>query len=78
MRNLLVAVVLFASLCSTAIAGPKEDALQVLEKWTKAFSDSDVDGIVKRYASDALFLGTGSKTEATSGGRSQENRHSRD
>ena len=62
MRNLLVAVVLFASLCSTAIAGPKEDALQVLEKWTKAFSDSDVDGIVKRYASDALFLGTGSKT----------------
>ena len=62
MRRLLLAAVLFASLCSTAIAGPKEDALQVLEKWTKAFADSDVDGIVKLYASDTTFLGTGSKT----------------
>ena len=62
MRELLFAVALFASLCSTVIAGPKEEALQVLEKWTKAFADSDVDGIVKLYAADALFLGTGSKT----------------
>ena len=62
MRPLLVAVVLLASLCSTAIAGPKEDALQVLDKWTKAFTDSDVNGIVKLYAPDAVFLGTGSKT----------------
>lgn len=62
MRKLLVALALFTSLCSTAIADPKEDALRVLEKWTTAFSDSDVDGIVKLYASDALFLGTGSKT----------------
>ena len=46
MRNLLLAITFFVSLCSVAIAGPKEDALQVLEKWTKAFSDSDVDGIV--------------------------------
>jgi uncharacterized protein (TIGR02246 family) len=62
MRKLLLAAVLFASLCSTATAGPKEDALQVLEKWTKAFSKSDVDGIVKLYSSDTTFLGTGSKT----------------
>lgn len=62
MRKLLLAVALFASLFSTATAGPKEDALQVLEKWTKAFSDSDVDGIVKLYAPDTTFLGTGSKT----------------
>ena len=62
MRKLLFAVALFVPLCSTAIAGPKEDALQVLEKWTKAFTDSDVDGIVRLYAPDALFLGTGSKT----------------
>jgi uncharacterized protein (TIGR02246 family) len=62
MRELLCAVALFAALCSTVIAGPKEEALQVLEKWTKAFADSDVDGIVKLYATDALFLGTGSKT----------------
>jgi hypothetical protein len=50
--------------CSNAIAGPKENALIVLEKWTKAFTDSDVDGIVKLYDPDALFLGTGSKTVA--------------
>ena len=62
MHKLLFAAVLFASLCSTATAGPKEDALQVLEKWTKAFSDSDVDGIVNLYAADTTFLGTGSKT----------------
>ena len=62
MRTLVFIVALFGSLCSTAFAGPKEDALQVLEKWTRAFTDSDVDGIVKLYASDALFLGTGSKT----------------
>lgn len=62
MREMLIAVALLASLCSTAIASPKEDALQVVEKWAKAFTDSDVDGIVKLYAPDALFLGTGSKT----------------
>lgn len=62
MRKLLNAVALIALLCSTAIAGPREDALQVVEKWAKAFTDSDVDGIVKLYAPDALFLGTGSKT----------------
>jgi uncharacterized protein (TIGR02246 family) len=62
MRKLTIGVALFASLCSTTMAGPKEDALQVLETWTKAFSDSDVDGIVKLYASDTTFMGTGSKT----------------
>jgi len=65
MRKLLIAGALFASLCTTAIAGPKEEALQVLEKWTKAFTESDVDGIVKLYAPDALFFGTGSKTLVT-------------
>jgi uncharacterized protein (TIGR02246 family) len=62
MREFLVALALLASLCSNATAGPKEDALQVLDKWTKAFTDSDVDGIVKLYASDTTFMGTGSKT----------------
>ena len=65
MRKLIVAIALLISLCSAAIAGPKEEALQVVEKWTKAFTDSDVDGIVKLYAPDALFLGTGSKTVVT-------------
>jgi uncharacterized protein (TIGR02246 family) len=62
MRELLIAVALLASLSSAAIAGPKEDALQVVDKWAKAFTASDVDGIVSLYAPDAIFLGTGSKT----------------
>jgi uncharacterized protein (TIGR02246 family) len=62
MRAFLVSVALIVALSSGATADPKTEALQVLEKWTKAFTDSDVDGIVKLYAPDALFLGTGSKT----------------
>jgi uncharacterized protein (TIGR02246 family) len=62
MRVLAWTVILCASLLSAATAGPKEEAVQVLERWAKAFTDSDVDGIVKLYAADALFIGTGSKT----------------
>jgi hypothetical protein len=65
MRKFLVAIALLIPLCSVAIAGPKEDALKVVDKWTKAFTESDVDGIVKLYAPDAIFLGTGSKTLVT-------------
>lgn len=65
MRKFLAAIALLIPLCSVAIAGPKEDALKVVEKWTKAFTESDVDGIVKLYAPDAIFLGTGSKTLVT-------------
>jgi uncharacterized protein (TIGR02246 family) len=46
---------------SCALAGPREEALQLVETWATAFTNSDVDGIVKLYAPDALFLGTGSK-----------------
>ena len=61
MRAFLSAVVLLISLSSTAIAGPREEALQVVEKWTTAFTKSDIDGIVKLYATDAVMIGTGSK-----------------
>jgi len=62
LRTISILGALSLSLVSAAIAGPKEDALQVVDRWAKAFSDSDVDSIVKLYAPDALFLGTGSKT----------------
>jgi uncharacterized protein (TIGR02246 family) len=65
MRVLLLAVATLATLTSAAIAGPKEDALEVLRVWTADFAASDVDGIVKLYAPDALFMGTGSKTVVT-------------
>jgi uncharacterized protein (TIGR02246 family) len=57
----LASLVVLLGLLSAANAGPKEDALAVLDKWTKAFAASDVDGIVKLYAPDALFVGTSSK-----------------
>ena len=43
MHKIVSALTLLVS--SAAVAGPKEEALLVLEKWSKAFSDSDVDGI---------------------------------
>lgn len=46
MRKILVAWALLHVVVS-AIAGPKEDALQIVDRWTQAFADSDVDGIVK-------------------------------
>jgi uncharacterized protein (TIGR02246 family) len=65
MRAFLSVVGFCALLSSAAMAGPREDALSVLEKWTELFAASDVDGIVKLYAPDALFMGTGSKTVVT-------------
>jgi uncharacterized protein (TIGR02246 family) len=44
------------------MAGPEDDALQIVEKWATAFRNSDVDAIVALYAPDAMFLGTGSRT----------------
>jgi uncharacterized protein (TIGR02246 family) len=65
MRALLVAIVLTTALCSTAIAGPKEEALQVVEQWVQTLTDADVEGNVKLYAPDALILSSASKTVMT-------------
>jgi uncharacterized protein (TIGR02246 family) len=65
MRKLHVIWLLVISICSTAYAGPKEDALQVVERWGKAFTEADVDTIVGLYSSNAVFMGTGSKTIVT-------------
>lgn len=62
MKKIVLITLLLLGVCSSVWAGPKEDAIGVVERWAKAFTDSDVDGIVKLYAPDALFLGTGSKT----------------
>ena len=63
--KVLCASVLALFLCSSAIAGSKEDAFQVVERWAKAFTEADVDAIVGLYAADAVFIGTGSKTITT-------------
>ena len=64
MRFLVGVFILMASI-STAAADSKADALQVIDNWAKAFTASDVDAIVKLYAPDALFVGTGSKAVVT-------------
>ena len=56
-------LVLLLTFATPAFAGAKEDALAVLEKWSQAFAASDVDTIVETYAADALFMGTGSKSD---------------
>lgn len=65
MKALLFAIALTIPLASHAFADSKKEALDVVERWAKAFSDSDVDGIVKLHSPDALFLGTQSKTVVT-------------
>jgi uncharacterized protein (TIGR02246 family) len=46
----------------SAAGSAREHALRIVEQWSQAFAASDVDGIVKLYAPDALFIGTSSKT----------------
>jgi hypothetical protein len=65
MRAFASAVALLFVLSSASIAGPKEETLQVLEKWTKAFTESDVVAIVRLHAPDVLFMGTASKNVVT-------------
>jgi hypothetical protein len=58
MRKLLLACALLVSVPIAAFAGPKEDAFQVIEQFKKAFDTSDVEGVVKLFAPEAIFLGT--------------------
>ncbi len=65
MRAFILAILIAALHSSSGTAGPKEDALAVLDQWAKAFAASDVDAIVALYSTDALFMGTGSKSVVT-------------
>ena len=65
MRQVLLAWTLVLALPMSAVADPKEDALQVVDQFKKAFDASDVQGIVKLFAPDAIFLGTVSPKLAT-------------
>ncbi len=65
MRKLLLACALFLIWPVAASSGPKEDALLVVEQFKKAFDASDVEGVVKLFAPDAVFLGTVSPVLAT-------------
>jgi hypothetical protein len=53
MRNLWIAISLLVSLSTASIAGPADEALQVAQRWTKAFTEADVGGIIGLYEPDA-------------------------
>ena len=66
-----LACALFVSACSNASASTdtsssaSDDAMQVVQQWATAFTESNVDAIVSLYTPDALFFGTGSQTLVT-------------
>jgi uncharacterized protein (TIGR02246 family) len=62
-RSVIAATLAFGA--ALAQAGPREDALHVVDLWARAFAASDVDAIVRLYAPDATFFGTGSKALVT-------------
>ena len=49
----------------SALAGPKEDAQAVFDKFLTGFSAADVDGVVGLFTPDALVWGTGMRELAT-------------
>jgi uncharacterized protein (TIGR02246 family) len=65
MKKLVLASAILLAFPVALLAGPKEDAFQVIERFKKAFDASDVQGVVALFAPDALFLGTLSPKLAT-------------
>lgn len=65
MRTVVLAAFLVLWSNGASYAGPRDDAMAVIDKWVQAFGASDVDGITRLYAPDALFMGTGSRTVVT-------------
>ena len=58
MRKFFLMCALLITAPLAAVAGPKEEAFQVIEQFKAAFDASDVQGVVKLFAPDAIFLGT--------------------
>lgn len=67
-RSVAGAVLFAVAVGSPAVptfAGPRDEAIVVVERWFDAFTASDVDAIVELYAVDATFIGTSSRTVLT-------------
>lgn len=65
MRSGVLGLVMIVWASGVAAAGPREEAIAVIEQWVQAFDASDVDAITRLYAPDALFMGTGSRAVVT-------------
>jgi uncharacterized protein (TIGR02246 family) len=53
-----VALLLWAAASAPAWAGPAEDAVATVQRWSAAYTANDLDAIVKVYTPDAVLLGT--------------------
>jgi hypothetical protein len=42
----------------SAVAGPAEEANEVVDRWLAAYSANDPDAVVKTYWLEAILLGT--------------------
>jgi uncharacterized protein (TIGR02246 family) len=58
MRKFFLTCAVLITAPLAAVAGPKEEAFQVIEQFKAAFDASDVQGVVRLFAPDAIFLGT--------------------
>src|SRR5262245_10727488 len=51
-------ITLMLALPIVALAGAKEDANAVIDRWSAAYSSNDPEAVVKTYRQDAILLGT--------------------
>jgi uncharacterized protein (TIGR02246 family) len=53
-----VFIALTLMLPTVALAGPREEANAVIDRWSAAYSANDPEAVVKNYRPDAILLGT--------------------
>lgn len=66
MRKIALVAVAVAACSFTALAGPKEDAQAVADKFIAAFVAGDLEATAALYSPDAMFWGTVSPELGTS------------
>ena len=54
----LVFVTLMVTSPPLAVAGPREEANAVIDRWSVAYTANDPEAVVKNYRPDAILLGT--------------------
>jgi uncharacterized protein (TIGR02246 family) len=55
-----LSVALILLLPAASLAGPREDANAVIDRWSAAYSSNDPEAVVKTYRPDAVLLGIAS------------------
>ena len=53
-----MALLLIALVPMAALAGPREEGVAVVERWSAAYTSNDPEAVVGLYTADAILLGT--------------------